>query len=130
MTYTYSIQSLAKLATCDERLQKLFNEVIRHCDCTILEGHRSDEKQQKAFEEGKSQLKPGQSKHNQRPSLAIDVAPYPIDWEDKNRFYYFGGLVKGIASQMNIPIRWGGDWDNDNDFKDQRLIDLPHFEIV
>ena len=127
--YQFSINSKAKLRTCDERLQKLFNEVVEHIDCTIIEGRRTDQDQQKAYNEGKSHLKPGQSKHNNKVSLAVDVAPYPIDWEDLNRFYYFSGIVRGIAFARNIPIRWGGDWDNDNDLKDQKLMDLVHFEI-
>jgi peptidoglycan L-alanyl-D-glutamate endopeptidase CwlK len=48
----------------------------------------------------------------------VDVAPYPIDWEDYEKFYWFGGY-----------IRWGGDWDGDGDFKDQTLVDLVHWEI-
>ena len=58
-----------------------------------------------------------------------DVAPYQIDWQDKDRFYYFAGIVKGVALKLNIPIRWGGDWDSDTQVKDQTFFDLPHFEI-
>jgi len=31
------------------------------------------------------------------PSDAVDVAPYPIDWNDKERFYYFAGERWGHA---------------------------------
>ena len=31
-----------RLATCDERLQKVFNEVIKYVDCSALEGHRPE----------------------------------------------------------------------------------------
>ena len=44
--------------------------------------------------------------------------------------YAFGGFVKGVASQKGIKIRWGGDWDSDNDLHDQNFIDLPHFELA
>ncbi len=69
-------------------------------------------------------------KHNRKPSEAIDAAPYPIDWDDLNRFYYFAGYVKGIANEMGIKIRWGGDWDGDTILDDQTFMDLPHFEIL
>ena len=46
--------SKKRLATCDNRLQKVFNEVIKTVDCSILEGHRSAERQDKLFEEGKT----------------------------------------------------------------------------
>ena len=42
--------SRARLITCDKRLQKVFNEVIKYVDCSVLEGHRSGERQDKLFE--------------------------------------------------------------------------------
>ena len=128
--YKFSEKSKAKLATCDARLQELFNQVIKYYDCSVLEGHRSDKRQEELFRQGKSKLRAGQSKHNKNPSLAIDVAPYPIDWNDKNKFYHFVGYVKATADQLNIKIRCGADWDNDNDLNDQTFFDLPHFELV
>ena len=47
----YSTRSKKRLATCDKRLQKVFNEVIKHVDCSILEGHRSKERQNKLYDE-------------------------------------------------------------------------------
>ena len=42
---SYSSRSLQKLSTCHPKIQKVFNEVIKHYDCTILEGHRDKETQ-------------------------------------------------------------------------------------
>jgi len=42
---------------------------------------------------------------------------------------YFTALVKGISSQMDIHVRWCGDWDSNSDLKDQTTFDLPYFEI-
>ena len=128
--YKYGTRSTKNLSEAHPELQRLFNEVIKHYDCSIIEGYRGEEEQNRAYYAGKSGLKFPSSKHNKKPSLAVDVVPYPIDWRDKDRFYYFGGLVKGIASQLGIKIRWGGDWDGDNKFKDQSFHDLPHFELV
>lgn len=125
----YSKRSKSKLAECDPELQRLFREVIKHIDCTILTGHRGMEAQNDAYRKGFSKLKFPQSKHNKFPSRAVDVAPYPIDWKDKEAFYHFAGIVRGIASQMGIELRWGGDWDSDNDLHDQTFMDLPHFEL-
>lgn len=119
-----------KLATCDPRLQKVFNEVVKYFDCTVIEGHRGEEAQNKAFAEGKSKLKYPEGKHNKIPSLAADVLPYPIDWNDTNRMRYFAGFVVGIAATMGIKIRWGGDWNQNTDLKDNSFNDLPHFEIA
>ncbi len=45
------------------------------------------------------------------------------------RWYYFGGFVLGYAEELNVDIRWGGDWDGDRKLEDQTFHDLPHFEI-
>jgi len=125
----FSIKSETKLNSCHPDLIKIFNEVIKNYDCTIIEGYRSNTRQEELFDQGKSKLKAGQSKHNKVPSMAVDVVPYPIDWNDKIRFYHFVGYVKGVADQLNIKIRCGADWDGDNDLKDQTFFDLPHFEL-
>lgn len=122
-------RSKKNLSEAHPLLQEVFEEVVKHYDCSVIEGHRPQEEQDKAYHAGKSKLKYPQSKHNKKPSLAVDVVPHPIDWNDRDRFYYFGGLVMGIAAAKGIDIRWGGDWDSDNDFKDQSFHDLPHFEL-
>tara|TARA_B100000424_G_C22896558_1_gene476849 strand:- start:395 stop:790 length:396 start_codon:yes stop_codon:yes gene_type:complete len=125
----FSKKSLSKLETCDKRIQDLFLRVVKKFDCTIIEGHRSKDRQNKLFKEGKSKLKYPKGKHNAIPSKAVDVAPYPIDWNDRERFTYFAGYVLGIAYEMGLKIRWGGDWDMDTQVKDNNFDDLPHFEI-
>ena len=125
----FSTRSKSRLHTCDERLVDLFNEVVKGFDCTIIEGHRGKKAQNEAFNKGNSKVKFPNGKHNQSPSVAVDVAPYPIDWSDRDRFHYFSGYVLGIASQMGLKIRWGGDWDMDTKTKDNKFDDLVHFEI-
>ena len=125
----FSKRSSSRLETCDKRLQDIFKEVVKEFDCTVIEGHRGKEKQNKAFDEGKSKLRYPNGNHNKIPSTAVDVAPYPIDWSDRDRFHYFAGYVIGIAKMMGHKLRWGGDWDMDTKTKDNRFDDLPHFEI-
>jgi hypothetical protein len=127
--YKFSEFSKNRLAQCDPKLQMLFEKVIEQVDCMVLCGHRGKEAQNNAYDEGRSTLRFPESKHNKKPSKAVDVAPYPLDWNDLSRFYFFAGHVKAIAHQMGIKIRWGGDWDSDNSFKDQNFHDLPHFEL-
>ena len=85
--------------------------------------------QDKYYKEGKSKLKFPHGKHNANPSNAVDVVPYPVDWEDTDRMYYFAGFVKGVAAVMGITIRWGGDWNDNTEVKDTNFKDLPHFEL-
>ena len=88
------------------------------------------EEQEIYYEQGLTNVNWPLSKHNKYPSEAIHVVPYPIDWEDYDRFFYFGGFVKGIAQQMGIGITWGGDWNSNNVFTDQALNDYVHFELI
>ena len=135
-TYEFSERSREALGTADVELQRLFNEVIMHIDCSVIYGLRTLEQQKDLYAQGRT--RPGRivtnldginkrSKH--QDGLAVDVVPYPIDWDNRERFVHFAGFVRGIATQMNIKIRWGGDWDGDNDLRDQTWMDLPHFEL-
>ena len=126
----FSRNSKARLSTCQELLQGVFNEVIHHFDCTILCGYRTEEEQNRAAEEGRSTKRYPDSRHNTVPAMAVDVAPYPIDWEDLNRFRYFAGFVMGIAAKRGAPLKWGGDWDRDTQVRDNRFNDFPHFELI
>lgn len=130
--YEYSKQSRERLLTVHQDLQTLFLEVIKHRDCTIVSGLRSQEEQQDLYAKGRT--KPGdivtykdgvnrRSKH--QTGLAIDVVPYPEMW-DEEALRDFGNFVKGIAvilkryGAINKDINWGGDW---------KWKDMPHWEI-
>ena len=121
--------SKKRLATCDERLRKVFNEVIKYVDCSILEGYRDERRQNKLFQEGKTKVQYPMGRHNSSPSRAVDVTPYPVDWDDRERQTLFAGFVLGIARSMDIRLRWGGDWDMDFKVMDNRFDDFPHFEL-
>lgn len=127
---SFSEASARRLAQCDPRLQRLFNEAVKHFDCTVITGHRGKAEQEEMVRTGRSKVHWPDGKHNTVPSLAADVAPYPIDWEDRERFTLFAGFVKGLAVSMGIKIRWGGDWDGDTEVLDNGFDDLPHFELM
>ena len=93
---------------------------------TIIEGVRSKERQAELLEKGATKVK--YSKHME--GKAVDLAPYPINWEDRERFHYMGGMIRGIGKQLGIKIRWGGDWDSDGEIADNKFDDLVHVEIL
>ena len=121
--------SKKRLSTCDSKLQKIFNEVIKHVDCSVLQGYRDKEGQNKAYDEGKSKVRFPDGRHNSSPSRAVDVTPYPVRWDDRERQTLFAGFCLGVANRMGVQIRWGGDWDNDFEVNDNRFDDFPHFEL-
>lgn len=125
----FSKRSEKNLEDVDDRLVVMCKRAIRVMDFSVIEGHRSEARQNALFDKGMSKLKYPHSKHNTKPSLAIDCVPYPIDWQDQRRFYQLAGVFKAIAHSLGFEIRHGGDWDRDDEFKDQKFFDLPHFEI-
>lgn len=139
---SFGTQSRERLDTCCPELVKVMEIVVKEFDISILEGVRSWERQQELLDHDppKTKVQPGDSKHNPPKlpdgtedmnwkSLAVDVAPYPIDWNDAKRFIYMAGLVIGIGRTLGFDIRWGGNWDEDQIIiDDQNFDDLPHFE--
>ena len=119
-------RSLANLKGVNTKLVNVLNQTIKHFDFTVIEGVRSMETQIKYVADGVS--KTLKSKHlNGR---AVDIAPYPVDYDNIPRFIYLGGIILGIASQLGVKLRWGMDWDMDTYVKDTKFIDAGHFEMV
>lgn len=126
----FSNRSMDALKTCDLRLQEVLTEAIKHIDFMVLEGHRGKEAQDKAFNGGFSKVRWPNGKHNTFPSKAVDIVPWPIDWNDTERFVLFAGFIMGIAAMKGIQLRWGGDWNRNTQNKDERFRDWGHFELV
>ena len=128
--------SQTRLNTCHPDLITLCNEVIKDFDFSVVCGHRNQVSQMVAYEQGKSQLPWPESKHNKYPSLAVDVAPYPIDWNDKGAFYLLAGWMDCTAHRLKREgkithlVRLGADWNSNHATKDQRFHDLPHIELI
>ena len=127
--YKFSENSKVRLQTCHDDIKAIMLKAIdiTPLDFTILEGHRTEKRQERLFQIGASKVRKGM--HNFFPSKAVDIAPYPIDWQDDGRFYVLAGIILLCAKQLTIPLRWGGDWDSDWSFKDQSFHDLGHFEL-
>lgn len=128
--------SRQRLATCHQDLQTIFNYVIKEFDCSVICGHRGRIAQNEAFKKGYSKVQFPDSKHNKIPSMAVDVVPYPIDWQDTDRMKYFAGFVMGTAKMLQSygaishGLRWGGDWNQNTLLSDNTFQDFPHFELI
>ncbi len=127
----FSERSLSILETCHIDIVRIMMDVIPHFDCSIISGYRGEDDQNELFRQGLSQKKFPNSCHNISPlSVAVDIAPYPIDWMDLEQFTYLAGFVKGIAIQRGIQLRWGGDWNNNYQVSDEHFRDFGHFELI
>lgn len=145
----YSQRSAAELKTCDPRLVKLFTRVEAFFDNTIVDGIRTVEQQRKNVAAGLSQTM--DSKHLPDPetglSDALDAIPYfkGFDWDHTPpvpqgftlfdvQQLFFAGFVLGVAAMSKdilgtATIRYGGDWNQNGDLRDNHFNDLDHFEL-
>ena len=137
-------KSRERLETCHPDLQTLFNAVIEVVDCSVTCGYRNKADQDKAVALGNSKAVYPKGKHNSNPSTAVDVYPYPIDFDDLPRFYWFAGWVLAKAEilrnvgEITHKIKWGGNWrglnngkiDFSYNMRTDVLNDMPHFELM
>jgi len=129
----FSQRSLDKLNTCHPDLQEIMNEVIKYLDISIISGHRGAVEQDTLYERGFSKVMFPASKHNIEPSMAVDImlwnnsTPH-IRWNDRQQMSLVAGVVHAIASQKQIKIKWGGDWDG-NYITSDNWFDGGHFEL-
>lgn len=132
MGFSYGKRSLAQRATCHPLLVQLFDSVLEEADHSLICGHRGRIEQEAAYKTGASKAKWGQSNHNFYPSLAVDVMPFPVDYEDIPRLNAFSVVVFQHAERLGIKVRWGADWDQDGIpwEKDRWEVDGPHWELV
>lgn len=117
--------SKVKLATCQPELRRFAEAVSAGIDAgecpgvndlAVLCGYRGEKEQNEAFAKGTSKLKWPNSKHNHLPSLAVDLAPYPVDWKNVAAFESLRVYALAVADTLGIRIRiisW----------------DLPHYEL-
>lgn len=120
---------LTHLETAHPLLKKLFIAVAGKFPIQVLDSERGKAAQDAAFAHGFSKVRYGNSAHNYNPSLAVDVVPLPLDWNNRKPFYALAKIVLPIAKSLAIPIRWGGDFNQDGNLSNDTFVDLPHYEL-
>lgn len=126
--------SETRLSTCHVKLQILIREVSRRLslrlrqkiDLTVVCGHRGEAEQNQAWRDGNSEKRWPDSRHNQTPSTAVDVAPYPLDWSNAELFMLLIGYIMAVADDLGIEIEVGALWKK----KDRPHIQLTETELA
>lgn len=127
---SFGTKSEANLAKCHPKLQQVLRLAIKKIDFSVNETTRSRADQERAFREGNTLVHYPNSAHNQTPSVAADLLPYPFKgWQDHVGFMAVALVVLQSAHALAIPLRWGGDWDRDGQTGDESFVDLPHMEL-
>ena len=119
MTYVLGARSLGSLAGVHPDMVAVVKRAIEitGVDFTVIEGLRTVERQRTLLNDGKSTTM--NSRHI--TGHAVDMVPWPVDWNDLERFEVMSKAMKTAAEELNIPIVWGGDW--------KSFYDAPHFEL-
>jgi len=119
MSYKLGIRSAQSLSGVHPDLVAVVEAAIKitEVDFSVIEGIRALERQKQLLKEGKSTTL--NSRHI--TGHAVDMVPYPVDWEDLDRFEDMAEAMKVSAEELGIPVVWGGDWKN--------FYDAPHFEL-
>lgn len=44
-------------------------------------------------------------------------------------YVHLSKFVLQAAKELGVSIRWGGDWDGDSNWKEEKFFDGPHYEL-
>ena len=115
--------------------------MLSSVDFMVIEGVRTPERQRALYAQGRT--KPGRivtwtlrSRHLVQADgfgHAVDLAPYPLDWEGPARFPKFDAIARAMfaaADDLGVAIRWGADWDRDGKPRERGESDSPHWELA
>lgn len=133
-------KSLARLNGVHPSLVSVVKRAIEITtqDFSVLCGVRTAEEQKELYAQGRT--KPGAIvtwtlKSNHFTSAdgfghAVDLVPYPVDWDTLPKFDAIAEAMMRAAEELGVTIRWGADWDMDGLVREAGESDSPHFEMV
>lgn len=136
---SYSKNSDDRLNTCHPDLIHICRKLLKYFDHSVYEGYRGKEEQNHYLAIGRSKVKYPNGKHNKKPAMAVDIAPYPREKKEKCRIAKYNimtGHFFQIAAELyeagviTHKIRWGGDWNMDDNLSNNSWDDLAHFELI
>ena len=135
MTYILSQKSLDRLAVVDPRLVAVVKRAIQITtqDFMVLEGYRSQERQDELYAQGRT--KPGPvvtwvKVGTHTSGTAVDLVPYPVDWNDLSKFDAISKAMFDAAKELGVKIRWGANWNQNGTPRERGESDSPHFELA
>lgn len=117
MSYKFSKRSKKKLKGVHPDLVAVAKRAIEITDqdFMIICGRRTKKEQRTLLRLGKSWTK--NSRH--LTGHAVDFVPYPVDWNDLNKFAKVADAFFKAADELGVKIRWGGDWNESGDYHDE-----------
>ena len=134
MGFVLGKTSLARLKGVDEQLVNIVKRAIEisEVDFTVMEGVRTLERQRELYAQGRTA--PGKivtwtMKSRHIEGKAVDLVPYPLDWNDLEKFNKIKDAMFQAAREQDVNLRWGADWDGDGKYREKGEYDSPHFDL-
>lgn len=141
MAFTFGERSRKNLKGVHPNLVKVLERALElsSIDFFVNEGVRTPERQQELYAQGRT--KPGpkvtwtlKSNHFINPRTgyghAVDIYAHPFNPNQSPvTSRALAAVMLRAAHELDIPIRWGADWDRDGVFYEKGESDSPHFEL-
>ena len=134
--FTLSDRSLKRLEGVNDDLIKIVKLAIRRTPVDFgvawCGGFRTPEEQNQLFKDGYSQCDGYEklSKHQFGDAVDLQVFVGGAAVQNEKMQCIVAGVMSSCASELDVKIRWGGDWDQDGDVRDNVFNDLYHFELI
>lgn len=133
--HKFSKQSEQRLTGLNPKLVQVVRLALQKTkqDFLVLEGLRTPQRQRELYNQGRTT--PGKivtwtMKSNHLTGNAVDLVPYPVDWNTVEKFDQIALAMFSAANELGIKIRWGADWDMDGKSRERGESDSPHFELA
>ena len=140
MTFKFSARSLKNLEGVHPDMVRLVTRALELTkqDFMVIEGVRTKDRQKALYAQGRTAPGPVVTWTLNSPHLpgsdgfgrAIDLLPAPADWNDPSKFDAIGTAMFQASKELDTPIRWGADWDQDGNPRERGETDSPHFELA
>ena len=135
---TFGSESLKNREELHPLLQKIVDGAIKEFDFRILDGSRTRDEQERFFARGTSKVHFGQSAHNWKPAVAMDLFPAPYDWNNHNAFVALSKVIMAMPKKLGlispidhklVVLRSGLDFNMDGDKTKNDAWDGGHYEL-
>ena len=140
MTFSLSARSLKNLEGVHPKLVSVVERAIQITsqDFMVIEGVRTQARQDELWAQGRT--KPGpvvtwvkdvssHGVHADGYGHAVDLCPYPVDWNDLSKFDAIATAMFAAGAEQNVLLRWGADWNRNGKPRERGESDSPHFEL-
>jgi peptidoglycan L-alanyl-D-glutamate endopeptidase CwlK len=135
MNFKLSERSLERARDVNPKLINLILLAIRRTPIDFgvawMGGKRTAEEQNQLFKEGYSQCDGYEklSKHQSGDAIDLNIFVGSKLVENKEMLCVVAGVMFSCANELGINLRWGLDWNQNGDIRDNKFNDQYHFEL-